>query len=361
MNILELAGFYSNYGSNFIPTLENLDKKLNALGHHTFYIFSNRNLSKKFYEWEIPFAERHNTKLMNFRSYSFVRQAVSFIKQNQIDIVHAHFCPSIFLSMIKRRCKGVLFLEHIHSCPYNNKKTFKAFLKRARNFYFLDRTIPKICISNSMMPMVKYSFPKQNVISCINAIDFSRLKKSSRNNSDGFNVLLFGYNYYVKGVDVAIKAVLNAKKVIKDIHLDIVMGNNLLKNKERIIKEFGEIPDCVSVLEPTHDIVSLYNGHKIFLNASRSEGGSYAILEAYYCGSLCVVSDVPATKESNLPGVIYFKSENDDDLTQALLSAYSIKDNYNNDVDYVAENFSVENWSKNIIKIMRLNEKTEER
>lgn len=360
MNILELAGFYSNYGSNFIPTLENLDKKLNSLGHHTFYIFSNRNLSKKFYEWEIPFAEKHNTTLMNFRSYSFVKNVVSFIKKNQINIVHAHFCPSIFLSMIKRRCKDVLFLEHIHSCPYNNKKTFKAFIKRVRNYLFLDKTILKICISNSMMPMVKYSFPKQKVISCINAIDFTRLKKSIRNDSNGFNVLLFGYNYYVKGVDVAIKAVMKARKIINDIHLDIVMGNNLLENKQRIIKEFGEIPDCVSVLEPTHDIVSLYNSHKVFLNASRSEGGSYAILEAYYCGSLCVVSDVPATKESNLPGVIYFESEVDDDLMKSLLYAYSIKDNYQNNVDYVAESFSVDNWSKNIIQIMQLDKKTSE-
>lgn len=355
MNILELAGFHSNYGSNFVPSIENLGNNLCKKGHKVFYIFSNKNLSEKFLEWEVPFSKRYPTTLLNFSSPSFVRQTVSFIKRNNIKVVHAHFCSSFYLSMIKRRCpKDVLFLEHIHSCPYNNKKTFRAFLKRVRNFVFLEKDIVKVCVSNGMMPMVKYTFPGQNVICCVNAVDFSRLSKSSRNNCDGFDLLLLGHNYYVKGVDIAIKAVLAAKKYIKEIRLDIIMGDNFEANKKKIIREFGGVPDCVRILEPTHDICPVYMSHSVSLNASRSEGRSYAVVESYYCGSLCILSDIPGNVELGLSNVIYFSMGDEKDLARAILQAYKVKDSYSNNVDEVEKNLSIENWSCEIIHLMGL-------
>ena len=143
-------------------------------------------------------------------------------------------------------------------------------------------------------------------------------------------------------------------KIIPDMHLDIIMGDNLEENTERILQEFGEIPKCVSILEPTNNIKPFYQSHTVFLNASRSEGGSYAILEAYFSGALCVVSDVPATRESNLPDVILFKSGNPDALAEALESAYKIRDTYCNNPEYVDNNFSIDSWSKKIMKIMKI-------
>lgn len=355
MNILELAGFYSNYGSNFIPTLINLESKLNKLGHKTYFIFSNKNLSKKFLEWEIPFSEKYDTRLLNFSSLSFIKEVVKFIKEKNIKIVHAHFCPSIFLTAIKKKTpKDVLFLEHIHSSPYNNKKTFKAFLKRVRNFIFLDKKILKICVSNSIIPMVQYSFPKQKVVCCQNAIELSRFRESPHNYGCGFTVLLFGYNYFVKGVDIAIKAGVKLHAIYKDFKLNIVMGDNFQKNINSIVEQFGKIPSFVSILEPTHQIDNLYKKNTIFLNASRSEGGSYAVLEAYYSGSLCVISDIPPNLEINLPGAICFKSDNVDDLVLAIKRAFENKDMYNNKTVYIKEMFSVDAWSLEIIGLMGL-------
>lgn len=358
MNILELAGFHSNYGSNFIPTLENLDQKLTSKGHKTFYIFSNENLSKGFYEWEIPFAEKHNTKLVNFHSASFVNEISLYIKQNNIDIVHAHFCYSMYLSLIKMKSpRKVKFFQQIHTMPYDNNIGWQARLKRVRNFLTFDKDIEIICISNAMVPIIKYLFPKNKVVSCINCIDFSRFKKRLFNRNKEFKVLLFGYNYLVKGVDIAIKAVMKAKDTIPAIKLDIIMGDHLKENTERIIREFGKIPECVSILEPTNNIQPFYQNHTVFLNASRSEGGSYAILEAYYSGALCVVSDVPATKESKLPNIILFESENVDSLAEALVTAYRVKDTYYNDPEYVVGKFSIDSWSNNIMDILGISDK----
>lgn len=355
MNILELAGFHSNYGSNFIPTMENLGQNLSSLGHDMFYIFSNENLSDGFYDWEIPFSQKHRTALVNFRSVAFIREISRFIRENNIDIVHAHFCSSIYLSQIKKLSpKNVAFYQQMHTIPFNNVIGRKAWLKRTRNIFIFDKDITVICISEAMAPIVKYIFPKNKVVTCINCIDFSRFEKRNYNRNEKFSILLFGYNYYVKGVDIAIKAVLRAKKVIEDIHLDIIMGDNLKENTNRIVQEFGAIPECVTILKPTNNIRPFYQNHTVFLNASRSEGGSYAILEAYYSGALCVLSDVPATRESNLPNVIFFKNEDPNALAAALIEAYKAKDTYENNSEYVEGKFSIDTWSKNIIDILNL-------
>ena len=355
MNILELAGFCSNYGSNFIPTLQNLDEKLTSEGHKVFYIFSNENLSKGFYEWELPFSQKHNTTLANFHSIKFLKFVSRYIKDNHIDIVHAHFCSSIYLSIVKKLSpSNVSFFQHIHTMPYNNHIGSQAKIKRFRNTMCFDEDITIICISKSMVPIVQYLYPKNKVLVCINCIDFSRLTYSKCNRNLNFKILLFGYNYFVKGVDIAIKSVIKAREYINDIHLDIIMGDNMEENTNRIIKEFGEIPKCVSILEPTNNISPFYKDHTVFLNASRSEGGSYAILEAYYSGSLCVISDVPATKESELPNVIMFESENIDSLSCALIEAYKVKDTYCNNPEYVLNKFSIDSWCNNIVSILGL-------
>lgn len=354
MNILELCDFYSNYGSNFIPSLEYLEHKLSQKGHKVFFIFSKRNLSEKFYSWEKPFSLKYPTQLLDFSKFSIINETVKFIKENNIKIVHGHFLASFYFSEIKKRCpKDVKFYEHIHSAPYNGRKTLKARIKRIRNAFLLNHKITKICVSDAIIPITKFVYPFTKVLSCRNAIDFSRLKKNDHNYLDEFNVLLFGYNYFVKGDDIAIKAVADFS-LKHNIHLDIVMSDNLELNKNQIQKDFGCIPNCVSILEPSHDIVSLYTSHQVFLNASRSEGISYAIIEAYYCGALCIVSNVPATLETNLPNVIYFKTGSSEDLTNALEQGYLIRKSYLNDIDYVEKNFSLEAWSNKLIKIFQL-------
>lgn len=351
MRILELCDFSSNYGSNFIPSLKCLEKKLSSKGHEVFFIFSKRNQSTDFFEWEVPFSKAYPTELMDFSKSSIVKEVVAFIKEKNIKLVHGHFLASFYLSQIKRRCpKDVLFFEHIHSAPYNNKINIRARLKRMRNVFLLNHKITKICVSDAIIPMTKYIYPLTKMVSCRNAIDFSRLKRLDNNYLSEFNVLLFGYNYFVKGDDIAIKAVLKASEK-HSIHLDIVMSANFEENIKQITKDFGGIPSCVSILKPTSDIVSLYASHQVYLNASRSEGLSYAVIEAYYCGALCVFSNIPATKEANLPNVLYFDSGSPESLYNSLIKAFEIRHSYKNDNNYVETNFSIDAWCERLLSI----------
>lgn len=355
MNVLELCDFFSNYASNFVPSIAFLEKELNRLGHKVFFIFSKRNLSKKFFEWEEPFSKEHSATLLDFSTYKIVKDVVAFISEHDIKIVHAHFIASFYLSEIKKRCPDdVVFYEHIHSAPYNNVKTFKATIKRMRNLFILDKKIEKICVSNAIAPMTKYIYPLTNVTTCLNALDFNRLSKCANNNFKDFSILMFGYNFYVKGVDLAIDAVLKLSFEF-NVRLDIVLSANFEENKNKIIEIYGKIPDCIKLLPPTSDVVSLYKNHRIFLNASRSEGLSFANIESYYSGMLCVFSNISANSEANLPGVLYFGSNSFDELYKTLKHAYCMGNNYLNDLSYVESNFSLLRWSNELIRIFRLN------
>lgn len=352
MRILELTGFCANYGSNFIPTLECLGETCENMGHEMFYIFSDANPSEKFFEWEKPFADKHHTSLFCFSSASFERDVSRFIVDNQIDIVHGHFISSIKFSNIKKKSpKNVQFYQHIHNSMYM-KKNLYAFCKKIRNLLFLDKSILKICCSESIVESAKYTFPKSRVIFCKNAIDLSRLEASSKNDSE-FNILLFGHNYYIKGVDLAIEAVIEINKKIP-VHLDIVMSNNMEENKRIILDKYNCIPSCISILDPVSNVVELYKKHKVFLNASIEEGMSYANIEAYYCGNLCVFSDIPQNKEPGLPNIIYFSSGSLEDLVEAIYTAYEQRDNYENDTKYVVNDFSLQSWADKMTNIMNI-------
>jgi len=353
MKVLELCEFYSNYSGNFIPSLEALKLELENKNHQIFYVFSNKNMSDKFLEWEIPFSKKHNVKLLNFEDKDFVNQVVSYIKKNDINIVHGHFLSSKLFSDIKKRtCKNVIFYQHIHNSFYL-KKNFYAFMKRVRNFFFLDHKIPKICCSESIVASARYTFPRSTIFSVKNAIDFSRLERKSFSRLNENNILLFGHNYYIKGVDIAIEAVIDLSRIY-NVHLDIVMGDKALENSQIIKDKYGKIPECVSLLEPTNDVSKLYNEHQIFLNASKEEGMSYANIEAYYSGCLFVSSDIPQNREPNLPGVIYFENRNVDDLKRAIVESFNSKNKYENDLNYVEKYFSTESWAREIINIFCL-------
>lgn len=350
MKILELCDFFSNYGSNFIPSLSFLEQKLKEQGHEVFFIFSKRNLSEDFYKWEKPFAEKHKTELFDFSNRSIVKNVVEFIKKNKIDIVHGHFLASFYLSEIKRHSpKNVMFFEHIHSVPYSGKKTFKCRLKHFRNIFLLRHDIPKICVANAMVQMTKYVYPFCETLVLQNAVDFRRLNCTVDDNLIKKDVLLFGYSYYVKGVDVAIEA-LNMLNKKRKVTLDIVLSDHFEHNKNIIIEKYGKIPDFINLLKPTNDVAHLYRNHKIYLNASRTEGLSYANIEAYYCGCNCVLSDILPNKEVGLSELEFFKSENAKDLMIKLDKALD-KPNCNSQKE-VMEKFGLENWASKLIAIL---------
>lgn len=89
----------------------------------------------------------------------------------------------------------------------------------------------------------------------------------------------------------------------QNIYLAVCTASNTQTIAEQIRAQFGEFPEWLKLLPPRQDIASYYRAADIYIQASRSEGFCYAIVEAAYCGKTVVASDCLGMKshaEKNL-------------------------------------------------------------
>ncbi len=105
-----------------------------------------------------------------------------------------------------------------------------------------------------------------------------------------YDVISVGYVYRIKHHEVLLEAILEVKKKYPNIKACIV-GDGPLKSKlVRLATDLG-IKENVDFVGFQKDVPKYYNGSKIFLHTSESEGFPNVVLEAMTCGLPCVVSN----------------------------------------------------------------------
>lgn len=167
--------------------------------------------------------------------------------------------------------------------------------------------------------MVK-SFGKEKTHLLTNAIDFDRLQLFSDNNTSN-QVLIFGTDFYRKGVDLAIKAIL---KLDDSSNLNLLVVTHTPEKTIQLIKsEIGYLPNFVTVTKPTQNVASLYNQSFLFLSPSRSEAFGYANIEAAYCGCQVIAIDVPGQNTTkNTTNINWVEKDDVQGLSEAIFKAY---------------------------------------
>jgi len=117
---------------------------------------------------------------------------------------------------------------------------------------------------------------------------------------------------------------------------------NQIKNSEHIIFT-GKISDS--------DLHKLYHNSALLIQPSLYEGFGMPPMEALFCGTNVIISDIPVFKEiyKDFP-VTYFKSEDIEDLTQKILQNYSAPS-----PSVLPEIYSFEKTSAIIINTIRSN------
>ena len=162
---------------------------------------------------------------------------------------------------------------------------------------------------------------------------------------------MFGYTYYRKGVDLAIKAI---EKIDNDnILLAISISKNENEFREQIIHDFGKIPEFVKIIKPRNDIATYYKASNLFLSAAREEGFCYAIIESMYCGIPCICTELPG-QPNEIPDLIKVESKNVKQLAEEIEKIYDNEYNFDKKKvrKYLVENYSVEIWSNSVKKII---------
>lgn len=372
--VIMIANYAAFYSGNFIASLNTLEEMLNDLDVTVSYVYPK---NAPFSNWgeKGKYAENHAIYTVDFEPDMLVAKLKQMIRSdnyNSITIIHMHFLDFKAINAITRGLKKkCMFVVHEHMrIDFGIKQKGGSFILRSKAFVkqiFYKRatsTCRMIGVSDAVYKDILEIRGKKNPHTYLvrNAISTDRLDGKRNNILDldpNHDVVIFGTHFERKGVDLALQAVIKAGNGIKLIILTH-NENDAIEKLNDICTEWSKYVNIFHVVE---DIPSVYNYALCFISPSRSEAFGYAVVEAAYCETQVVASAIPGQDSMKcIPGIKWIRSENVDDLAEALVYCYNRRKYCKKEMNevkqiqknYIRTNFDVETWCKEILKIYGL-------
>ena len=360
--ILQILNYAAPYKGNFIHSIENLEQIAKSNGIYFVYLFPENAkniswvqtmLSQGMRLYFIPRSFFGNT--IKLKNVKFVNELIN--KEN-INIIHTHFIDYNYTLFVISFFIGskVYFIGHIHN-QYHLTKNIKGYIKRIVTNSIFDKIIG---VGETVVKgIISEGISEKKVSLITNAIDFERLEKyekiNIRTHPEQKVILMFGWLFYIKGVDIALKAM----QKIQDLGQDVILAISLVGAKENIFAEimklFDKIPEWLVFLESRNDVATYYNASDIFLSPSREEGLNYSVIEAAYCKPMVLISDAPGNPQ-DIPRVFIHETGNVKQLSQTIIDALStsIEERKKRKAlqrEYVIQKYNINVWSNKIVNI----------
>ena len=287
-----------------------------------------------------------------------IRYLLDIIEQEQIDIIHTNFIEynySLFLikNIFHRNIKIVGQFQNHYLPPNNIYRNFKIFI--TKNIY--DKIIG---VSSSVEKSILDAGIPEKKITCIhNSLAHTRLNNyetiSLADDTTQKVILMFGWPFHRKGVDIALDVVKEMNEKGHNILLAISLSGGQNVIEEQIKQKLSEIPKWVKLLNAREDVATYYNAAKIFISPSREEGLTFAVLEASYCKCMVIVSeiggnpqDIPFIGKFKIEDTLQFKKEIEKFLQK---SEKEINEINSMQKEFVTTNYNIVNWAKSIVSI----------
>ena len=330
--ILHLTDYGAPYAGNFIASLTALESLLDSNEAKTVYVLPSRASDRV---WAQEMAQTHDVRfLKNGGFFSYLRQVRVLLKETNADVLHEHFIhfsEKLAAWFASKTCgHRVETVLHLH----NHIELPKSPLLRLPHMLYFRSVSRFVCCSESVAAhIIADGVTKERVRVAQNAIAFERLdcfdssvRASLHLPQQAKLALMFGYNYSIKGVDLAVNAVrLLREREGLPVTLAVALSSNLEQVRLRICAELGvsDVPDWILLLPPREDVSSYYRMADVFLSPSRQEGFCYALVEAAYCRTPVLASAINAQKDLALPKSAFFPPEDVEALASALLRVLS--------------------------------------
>jgi glycosyltransferase involved in cell wall biosynthesis len=214
-------------------------------------------------------------------------------------VLHTHFTSfDIPAAIAARRHGAAKVFWHVHTPHHGNLAI------RARNrlkYGLLGRRVERIlCVSSELAEVVvKRGAPQRRVEFLHNAVDVERFWLPERQEREIARLRLglpenqpllvhFGWDWHRKGGDLFMQAV----RALRERGIEAVGVTVGGGEPARTLREQLGLGHAVHVLEPTHDVRTLYAAADVFLSPSRAEGTPYSVMEALSSGTAVVASDI---------------------------------------------------------------------
>ena len=370
-SLIMVANYAAFYSGNFIASLTALEERLKIYNVAVSYVFPQ---SAPFSYWgeDGKFAEQHEVHAVDFAPKSLAATLKKMVKDRST-IVHMHFLDWKTLWIVKDALKekhcSMIFQEHMRvnfveeqvrrGLPGMAKAYLKKLLYRhATSGYWV------IGVSDAVYDDICRSRGKKTMYMVRNAIATNRLDGQKNNDlslDPARDVVIFGTHFERKGVDIALQAVKEAENNLRLV----VLTHHEDDAMERLNAVDAEWNNFAVVKHVVEDISGVYNHALCFISPSRSEAFGYAVVEAAYCNTQVIASDVPGQNSMKcIPGIQWIQSENVDDLKNALIRCYEMQRDKVEDLRiqnraqraYICEHFGVEKWCLDIMKVYGIGE-----
>lgn len=359
-NVLHVLNYCASYRGNFIESLESLDNELGKSGCRNIYLFCKEAAQSDSYAWIEEMEKRGAVvAFLTSNSEDNIKLIRSLIEQHSVGLVHTHFVTfAEFLDVRRAVAKDIPIVMHMH-----NHSVKCDVVKNIIRRIAYKRCIFLAC-SDSVYKSVERDYPCNEKYEIDNGVNFARLDDYSTVSEDEYGVpsdavkfLIFGFDFYRKGVDLAIKALDDLRKEGNNYYLLISLSTNFEHVKEEIVKILGEIPDWIKIVKARNDVATLYNYVDVFLSPSREEGLPYSVIEAAYSNCSVVLSDISAQNNLKIKYGYWFESENveafERKVEEALREHASKRDNIDTVHEYMKEHYALSRWSERVVALYK--------
>lgn len=347
MDILQISAYCGPQGGNYIASMEKLESKMADIGYNTIYVFPEvvhdyewcKNICKRTKVYFLP-VKKARIKMETYF------QLKTIFKENKIKFIHSHF--ELYDIPIKFTApKNIKIFWHLHDpiADGYSKAFFTRKLLIKLQYKIFSKNVKLITCSKKHGDFAKkLGFLTKNIYYVPNGLDCEKIKRVKKNRNKR-EFLMFCWDYYRKGGDIAIKAADNIYLKRSDFSLQFIPDNIPIERKY-LIKH-----------KPVRDINTLFKDTGAFLHLSRSEGLSYALLEAVYSGLPVICSDIPENLPvKDCPTVKFIKNENVFEVIKQMMilldsNFYLSKEDVDTSRNFIEKFFSIDSWVNNIMEI----------
>ena len=365
--VLHLTDYGAPYEGNFVSSLRALEARLNENGSHMVYVFPRRSGDVGWTQ-EMMREKPNVTLIKNDAFFTYTRQIRQLLRESGATILHEHFihykqklAALLAAKTCGHRVKTVLHLHNHIDLP-------KSPLRRLPHMLQFSSVSRFVCCSESVAAhLVLDGVSKERVRVAENAIAFERLDHYDPEARTALSLpknvklaLMFGYNFEVKGVDIAVEAVRHLREICAEpVYLAIVLSSRREEVHSRILSQLAvaTLPEWILLLPPREDVASYYHMADVFLSPSRQEGFCYALVEAAYCMTPVLASAIDAQKDLAIPQEAFFPPQDAEALCEKLARLFAaadspqLKEALFGAKARVTESYSLSRWAERVFAV----------
>ncbi len=280
-----------------------LCRELQARGHDVFAALRPTNVWQERLKF-LPESNIFHVSIRNSFGILSANRIAGFIRENNIEIVHAHvardYIPASIACTLSKSSKFVL-TRHV------------LFPLKPFNRFALKNLSKAIAVSSGVGTSLKRVFPHEKIAIIQNGIDIEGSLNFDRANLGkefrllhnipfdmpligivGELIVLKGQRDFVLAANEVVKKFPNARFVV--VGQDNTVDKKFRRELKRLVRVF-RLDESFLWLDWVEDTPPLFAAMDIFVSASHSESFGLAILEAMGSGTVVVATETEGAKE----------------------------------------------------------------